>query len=50
MVSTSADNSYAYPVTLIPASKSVNDVDAVPGVEVVNGTLTVDAPDLNEKR
>jgi hypothetical protein len=46
MVRTSANHSYAYPVALIPASESIHDVDPVPGVEVVNGTFTVDAPDL----
>jgi hypothetical protein len=46
MVRASADHSYAYPVALIPAGESIDDVDAVPGVEVVDGTFTVDAPDL----
>jgi hypothetical protein len=48
MVRASANHSYAYPVALIPASESIDDVDAVPGVEIVDGTLTVDAPDLVE--
>jgi hypothetical protein len=46
MVSTSADNANAYPVALVPASKSIDNVDAVAGVEVVNSALTVDAPYL----
>lgn len=46
MVGTSADNTHAYPVALVPSSKSINDIDAFPGVEVINSTLTVDAPDL----
>jgi hypothetical protein len=46
MVGASADDSYAYPVTLVPAGKSIDNVDAFPGVEVVNGTFAVDAPDL----
>jgi hypothetical protein len=46
MIGASADNANAYPVALVPSSKSINDIDAVPGVEVVDGTLTVDTPDL----
>lgn len=49
MVGTSADDSYAYPVALIPAGKAIDDVDAVPGVKVVDSTLTVDTPDLDDK-
>jgi hypothetical protein len=48
MVGTSADDANAYPVALVPAGEAINDVDAVPGVEVVDGTLTVDTPDLDE--
>lgn len=46
MVSASADDTHAYPVALIPSRKAINNIDAVPGVEVVDSTLTVDAPDL----
>jgi hypothetical protein len=49
MVGTGADDAYAYPVALVPAGEAINDVDAVPGVEVVNSTLTVDTPDLDER-
>jgi hypothetical protein len=48
MVGTSADNANAYPVALVPAGEAINDVDAVPGVEVVDSTLAVDTPDLDE--
>jgi hypothetical protein len=48
MVGTGADNSYAYPVALVPAGEAIDNVDAVPGVEVVDSTLTVDTPDLDE--
>jgi hypothetical protein len=47
MVGASAHHADAYPVALVPASVSINDIDAVSGVEVINGTFTVDAPDLN---
>ena len=46
MVGASTHNTDAYPVALVPAGESIDDIDAVPGVEVVNGTLAVDAPDL----
>jgi hypothetical protein len=46
MVGASADNAHADPVALVPAGEAIDDVDALAGVEVVNGTLTVDAPDL----
>jgi hypothetical protein len=46
MVGSGAYHADAYPVALVPTSVSVDDIDAVPGVEVVNGTLAVDSPDL----
>jgi hypothetical protein len=46
MVGTSTHHTDTYPVALVPSSEAINDIDAVPGVEVVNGTLTVDTPDL----
>ena len=46
MVGASADNTDADAVSLIPAGETINDVDAVAGVEVVDSTLTVDPPDL----
>jgi hypothetical protein len=46
MVSTSAHHADAYPVALVPASISIDNIDAVPGVEVINRTLAVDSPDL----
>jgi hypothetical protein len=46
VIGAGAHHSDAYPVALIPSGKSIDDIDAVPGVEVVNGTLTVDTPDL----
>jgi hypothetical protein len=46
VVGTSAHDTDAYPVALVPAGESIDNIDAVAGVEVVNSTLTVDAPDL----
>jgi hypothetical protein len=46
MVGTGADNADADAVLLIPAGVAIDNVDAVAGVEIVDGTLTVDLPDL----
>jgi hypothetical protein len=48
MIGASAHHTDAYPVALVPAGVSVDDIDAVPGVEVVNGTFAVDPPDLDK--
>jgi hypothetical protein len=50
VVGARADDAHLDAVLLIPASIAVNNVDAVPGVEVVDSTLAVDLPDLYEKR
>lgn len=47
MVGTCADNADVYPVALIPASETVDNVDAIPRVEVIDGTLSVNAPNLD---
>ena len=49
MVGTSADNTDADAVSLIPAGETINDIDTVAGVEVVDSTLTVDTPDLSKR-
>lgn len=46
VVGTSADNANADAVALIPAGVTIDNIDAVTGVEVVDSTLTVDTPDL----
>lgn len=46
MVGTGADNANADTVALIPAGVTIDNIDAVTGVEVVDSTLTVNAPDL----
>lgn len=46
VVCTSADNADADSVALVPSCVAVDDIDAVPGVEVVDCTLSVDTPDL----
>lgn len=46
MVGPRRDDSNIDPVTLIPTSKAIDDIDAVSGVEVVDRTFTIDFPDL----
>lgn len=46
MVGAGADNTHADPVPLVPPGKTINHIDTIPGVEVVDSTLTVDSPDL----
>lgn len=46
MVGTSADNTDVDAVALVPAGVAIDNVDAVAGVEVVDGTLAVNTPNL----
>lgn len=46
VVGASADDTDANTVLLIPAGVTVDDVDTVTGVEVIDGTFAVDLPDL----
>jgi hypothetical protein len=50
VVGARADDAHLDAVLLIPASIAVNNVDAVPGVQIVDSTLAVDLPDLYEGR
>lgn len=50
MVCASTHDSDSDSVTLIPAGVTVNNVDTVSGVEVVDGTLSVNLPDLFQTR
>ena len=49
MVGTSANNPDVDPVAFVPSCKSINDVNAATGVQVVNSTFSVDPPDLNNE-
>ena len=49
MVGASADNANVDAVALVPAGETIDNVDAVAGVEVVDSALAVDTPDLFEK-
>jgi hypothetical protein len=46
MIGSSTHYTDAYPIALVPSSEAINHIDAVPGVEIINGTLTVDTPNL----
>lgn len=46
MVGTSTDNTDSNSVAFIPASKAIDDVNSVSGVQVVDGTFAVDPPNL----
>lgn len=47
MVGTGTDDPDVDAVPLIPASKAIDHIDAIARVEVVDGTLAVDSPDLS---
>lgn len=46
MIGTSAHDTDIDPVTLVPSCVPIDDIDSVPGVEIVNSTLAVDLPYL----
>lgn len=46
MVSASTDNANVNSVPLIPASETFDNIDAISCIQVVDGTLTINAPDL----
>ena len=46
MIGTRADNSHVDSVSLVPACISIDNVDPIARVEVVNGPFSIDSPDL----
>ena len=48
MIGSRADHADANPVALIPASESIDNIDAISGVQIVNGTFAIDTPDLDD--
>lgn len=46
MVGTSADDPDIDPVLLVPACVTVDDVDSIASVQIVDRTLSIDPPDL----
>jgi hypothetical protein len=50
MVCTSADDSNSDAVFFIPSCESVDNINAVSGVQIIDSTLSVDSPDLYHTR
>jgi len=48
MIGTSADNADFDPVFLIPSRKPINNIDAVPCVQVIDSSFSVDSPYLTK--
>ena len=48
MVGTSADNPHPNAISLVPSGEPVHDIDAIPGIEIVDGSFTIDSPHLFE--
>ena len=46
MVSSGADDSNIDPVSFIPACESIDDIDAIASIQVVDSSFPVDLPDL----
>src|SRR5690606_14044739 len=49
VVGARTDHAHADPVLLIPSRIAVDDIDAIPRVEVVDGSLAVDSPHLESR-
>lgn len=47
MVGSGTDDSDVDSVALVPASKAIDNVDTISGVEIIDSSLTVDFPDLH---
>jgi hypothetical protein len=46
MIGTSADHPNIDTVPLIPAREAIDNIDSVPGVQIVYGSFSVDSPNL----
>lgn len=49
MVGSGADDPYPNTISLVPTSIAIDHIDSVAGVQVVDGTLPIDFPDLSKK-
>lgn len=49
MVGSSADNANTDPISFIPASVAINNIDSVSSIQIIDGTLSVDPPYLPRK-
>ena len=46
MIGSGADDPNTDTVLLIPSGKAIDNIDAIPGVQVINGSFSIDLPDL----
>ena len=46
MIGTGADDSNIDSVSLIPASEAIDDINSIPGVEIVDSAFSDNSPDL----
>ena len=49
MIRSGTNNAHTDPVPLIPASITINDIDSIAGIQVVDGPFSVNSPDLTLK-
>ena len=47
MIGTSANDSDIDAILLVPSGKSIYHVDAISSIQVIDGTFSIDFPDLN---
>ena len=47
MICSGANHANVDAIPLIPTGKAIYDVNAIPGVQVVDGSFSIDFPDLN---
>lgn len=50
MVCSGADNSHVDAILLVPSCETIDNIDSIPGIQVVDSTFSVDFPDLLPKR
>ena len=48
MIRSSTDDSHTDTVPLIPTSIAINDIDSITRIQVVDGTFSINLPDLED--
>lgn len=48
MISTGADDANIDPVSFIPTGEAIDDINSVPGIQIVDGAFSVDFPHLSK--
>ena len=49
MIRSGTNNAHTDAVPHIPTSKTINDIDSIAGIQVVDGPFSIDSPDLTVK-